>query len=159
MAQDTQQRTGTPNNYKSDRGGATLISEAVIGIVKNNIDPLHSGRVQVYVAKFGGSDPNDSKSWVTVSYLSPFYGVSGPGNNPAEGGSSEGFGKYVGNPQSFGFWSGAPEIGTKVLCVFADGDTQNGFYLGCVPQAGLLSMTPALGSTKVIVPNDAESKT
>ena len=37
MAQDIQQRTGTPNNYQSDRGGATLISEAVIGIVKNII--------------------------------------------------------------------------------------------------------------------------
>ena len=159
MAQDTQQRTGTPNNYESDRGGATLISEAVIGIVKNNVDPSHSGRVQVYIAKFGGSDPNDSKSWITVSYLSPFYGVSGPGNNPAEGGSAEGYGKFVGNPQSFGFWSGAPEIGTQVLCLFVDGDTQNGFYLGCVPQAGLLSMTPALGSSKVVVPNDGEAKT
>jgi hypothetical protein len=159
MAQDTQQRTGTPNNYQSDRGGATLISEAVIGVVKDNVDPSHSGRVQVYIAKFGGSDPNDSKSWVTVSYLSPFYGVSGPGNNPASGGSKDGFGKYVGNPQSFGFWAGAPEIGTQVLCLFVDGDTQNGFYLGCVPQAGLLSMTPALGSTKVVVPNEGESKT
>ena len=159
MANDTQQRTGTPNNYESDRGGATLISEAVIGIVKDNVDPSHSGRVQVYIAKFGGSDPNDGKSWITVSYLSPFYGVSGPGNNPAEGGSAEGYGKFVGNPQSFGFWSGAPEIGTQVLCLFVDGDTQNGFYLGCVPQAGLLSMTPALGSTKVVVPNDGESKT
>jgi hypothetical protein len=159
MAQDTQQRTGTPNNYESDRGGATLISEAVIGIVKDNVDPSHSGRVQVYIAKFGGSDPNDGKSWITVSYLSPFYGVSGPGNNPAEGGSAEGYGKFVGNPQSFGFWSGAPEIGTQVLCLFVDGDTQNGFYLGCVPQAGLLSMTPALGSSKVIVPNDGEAKT
>lgn len=159
MAQDTQQRTGTPNNYESDRGGATLISEAVIGVVKNNVDPLHSGRIQVYIAKFGGSDPNDSKSWTPVSYLSPFYGVSGPGNNPAEGGSAEGYGKFVGNPQSFGFWSGAPEVGTQVLCIFVDGDTQNGFYLGCIPQAGLLSMTPALGSSKVIVPNEGESKT
>lgn len=158
MAQDTQQRSGTPNNYESDRGGATLISEPVIGIVKDNVDPSHSGRVQVYIAKFGGSDPNDSKSWIPVSYLSPFYGVSGPGNNPATDGTTDGFGKYLGNPQSFGFWSGAPEIGTQVLCLFVDGDTQNGFYLGCVPQAGLLSMTPALGSTRVVVPNDGESK-
>jgi hypothetical protein len=51
MANDTQQRSGTPNNYESDRGGATLISEAVIGIVKNNVDDTHSGMVEVYIAK------------------------------------------------------------------------------------------------------------
>jgi len=84
MATDNQQTTGTASNYESDRGGATLIKEPVVGIVKNNVDPTKSGRIQVYIAKFGSSSPDDSKSWVTVSYLSPFCGISGGGSS-AEG--------------------------------------------------------------------------
>jgi uncharacterized protein YoxC len=154
MATDNQQTTGTAPNYESDRGGATLIKEPVIGIVKNNVDPTKSGRIQVYIAKFGSASPDDSKSWVTVSYLSPFCGLSG-----GEGGGTEGYGEYVGNPQSYGFWASAPDVGTQVLCIFVDGDTQNGFYIGCVPQAGMLNMTPAIGASTNIVPNDAEAKT
>ena len=30
---------GSGKEYKDDRGGATLIPSAVLGIVKNNIDP------------------------------------------------------------------------------------------------------------------------
>ena len=152
MATNNQQTTGTAPNYESDRGGATLIKEPVIGIVKNNVDPTKSGRIQVYIAKFGSASPDDSKSWVTVSYLSPFCGLSG-----GEGGT-EGYGEYVGNPQSYGFWASAPDVGTQVLCIFVDGDTQNGFYIGCVPQAGMLNMTPAIGASTNIVPNDAEAK-
>lgn len=154
MATNNQQTTGTASNYESDRGGATLIKEPVIGIVKNNVDPTKSGRIQVYIAKFGSASPDDSKSWVTVSYLSPFCGLSG-----GEGGGTEGYGQYVGNPQSYGFWASAPDVGTQVLCIFVDGDTQNGFYIGCVPQAGMLNMTPAIGASTNIVPNDAEAKT
>ena len=44
-----------------------------IGIVKNNLDPTRSGRVQVYIPDFGG-DSEDKKNWRTVGYASPFMG-------------------------------------------------------------------------------------
>ena len=159
MAQDDPIRSGTPNNYKADRGGANLISEAVIGVVKSNVDSTRSGRIKVYIAKFGGSNPDDSNNWTTVRYVSPFAGIAGLGGTPGTGGQVEGYGKFVGNPQSYGFWASAPDIGTEVLCIFAEGKTQEGFYLGCIPRAGLLSMTPAMGATSAVVPNSAEAKT
>jgi hypothetical protein len=80
------------------------------------------------------------------------------GGTQGTGGTTDGYGNFVGNPQSYGFWASAPDIGTEVLCIFAEGKTQEGFYIGCIPKAGLLSMTPAIGATTNVVPNSAESK-
>ena len=158
MPENTTRIVGTPNNYRPDRGAATLMNMPIIGVVKNNIDPTHSGRVQVYLAQFQAPNPDDSTNWVTVSYLSPFHGSSGGNNNPSPDAQTDGYGKSVGNPQSYGFWASAPDIGSEVLCIFANGDPQQGYYIGCIPQAGVLSMTPSLGSTSAVVPNSAEAK-
>jgi hypothetical protein len=158
MAENTTRIVGTPNNYKADRGASTLMNMPIIGVVKNNIDPTHSGRIQVYLAQFQAPNPNDSANWVTVSYMSPFHGSSGNNNNPSPSAATDGYGKYVGNPQSYGFWASAPDIGSEVLCIFANGDPQQGYYIGCIPKAGVLSMTPSLGSTSAVVPNSAEAK-
>lgn len=134
------------------------MTEPVLGIVKNNVDPSRSGRIQVFIANIGSEDPNDSNNWITVGYLSPFYGVSTPGND-INSGDADGYGKYVGNPQSYGFWATAPDLGTEVVCVFISGDINQGYYIGCVPKAGLLQMTPGMGASSVVVPNAGEAKT
>lgn len=158
MSQNNQIFSGTAKEYKADKGGGALMTEPVLGVVKNNVDPSRSGRIQVFIANVGSEDPNDSGNWITVSYLSPFYGVSTPGND-INSGDSEGYGKYVGNPQSYGFWATAPDLGTEVICIFVNGDTNQGYYIGCVPKSGLLQMTPGLGSSSVVVPNEGEAKT
>lgn len=138
-------------------GGAPLITEPVIGIVKNNIDPTHSGRIQIYSSRYSGIDPNVESNWISVRYLSPFCGISSPNNDPQNGPDRTGYGAFVGNPVSYGFWASAPDIGTQVICVFVDGRIDQGYYIGCVPQAGLLQMTPAIGATNKVVPNETES--
>lgn len=154
-------KEGVPANFENDRGGQSAIyKEPVIGIVKNNVDPTHSGRIQVYIVKQNSSsNPNNDGSWTWVSYLSPFCGLSGISGVPGTGSTTDGYGKFVGNPQSYGFWASAPDIGTQVVCIFANGSPEQGYYIGCIPQIGQLSMTPAIGSSKVIVPNDGEAKT
>jgi hypothetical protein len=157
MARDEPIRQGTPNYLEDDRGGATILSTPVIGVVKDNIDPAHAGRVRVYISKFGGLNPDDSSNWKTVSYMSPFSGMSGMGGTPATGSTTEGYGEFVDNPQSYGFWAASPDIGTNVICIFVDGDPQNGYYIGCIPKPGMNSMTPAMGATNSVVPNAAEA--
>jgi len=66
--------SGTTEQYKLNPGGAVSYPFAVKGIVKQNVDPIRTGRLKVYIEDFGATNPNDSSSWVTVSYLSPFYG-------------------------------------------------------------------------------------
>jgi hypothetical protein len=160
MAQNKPVYSGTANNYKNNSGGAVLISEPVIGVVKNNIDPSKCGRIQVFLSNVGVEDPDDSNNWVTVSYLSPFYGVSTTSKDlDSTGSDTTGYGKFVENPQSYGFWATAPDLGTEVICIFVNGDPNYGFYIGCIPKSGLLQMTPGLGSSNVVVPNKGESET
>jgi hypothetical protein len=160
MAEDIVRKSGSPHLYDNDRGQAKLITEPVIGIVKNNIDPTRSGRIDVYISNFGGSDPDDSSNWVRgIRYLSPFFGLANPNHNPYEGPDKSGLGKYVGNPHSYGFWASAPDLGTEVLCIFVDGKPSQGFYIGCIPKPGLHFMVPAIGAANYVIPNSEEAKT
>ena len=133
--------TGRPSNYKFDRGGMPTENGPYIGVVKNNIDPTRSGRLQVYIDQFASGTPNDPSSWRTVSYCPPFYGAT------PKSGTSSGTGGYTpGNQQSYGMWFTPPDIGVSVLCIFVEGDPNKGYYIGCIPEDGINHMIPAIGS-------------
>ena len=42
-----------------EAGAANIRSVPVLGVVKNNIDPVRSGRIQVYISDFGSDSPDD----------------------------------------------------------------------------------------------------
>jgi hypothetical protein len=132
--------TGQPRNYKMDRGGMPTEMGPFIGIVKDNVDPTRSGRLRVYIELFGGANQDDQSLWRTVNYCPPFYGAT-----PA--GASAGTGAFEqGNPQSYGMWFTPPDIGVQVLCFFVGGDPSQGYYVGCIPDQGIIHMIPAIGS-------------
>lgn len=158
MAENIIKKSGTTAAYRDDRGGAVLIPHPVIGIVKDNIDPTHGGRIKVYIARFGGPDPDDAKQWFTVKYLSPYFGVVTPGYDIYNGGPKDGHGTYITNPHSYGFWATSPDVGTSVVCIFINGDPQDGYYMGCVPTIGLTHMVPAIGAARAVVPNKEQAK-
>ena len=93
-----------------------------VGIVKNNSDPTRSGKLQVYIAELGGDENSDS-SWKTVSYCTPFYGRTNKVDNK----------DYAGHSHSYGMWFVPPDIGVKVLCTFAQGNHEVGFWFACIP--------------------------
>jgi hypothetical protein len=131
---------GQPKNYKFDRGGSPTEFGPFIGRVTNNIDPTRQGRLQVYIEQFAGPSPEDPSLWRTVSYCPPFYGATPKGG-------SAGTGTYLnGNQQSYGMWFTPPDIGVSVLCFFVEGDPNQGFYVGCIPEQGINHMIPAIGS-------------
>ena len=133
---------GQPRNYKFDRGGSPTEFGPFIGRVTNNIDPTRQGRLQVYIEQFAGPDPSDPNLWRTVNYCPPFYGVTPRGG-------SAGVGTYLGgNPQSYGMWFTPPDIGVSVICFFVEGDPNQGYYLGCIPEQGINHMIPAIGSVQ-----------
>lgn len=134
---------GRPKGYKFDRGGMPAEFGPFIGIVRNNIDPTRSGRLQVYIEQFAGDDPDDESLWRTVSYVPPFYGTTNPGPN-----AENTVGTFTSNPQSYGMWFTPPDINTAVICFFVEGDPNQGFYLGCVPDIGINRMIPAIGATR-----------
>jgi hypothetical protein len=140
--ENIQRNSGQPKNYKMDRGGMPAEMGPFIGVVKNNVDPTRSARLQVYIELFGGNNPADQSLWRTVNYCPPFYGAT-----PA--GAGAGTGSFVqGNPQSYGMWFTPPDIGVQVLCFFVGGDPSQGYYVGCIPDQGITHMIPAVGSVE-----------
>lgn len=153
MAQDIIKTRGVPKSSKPDVGGANTKNFPIFGIVKDNIDPTRAGRIKVLLADKSPNDSDDAANWVTVSFLSNFFGTIG--GTAATGPDDNG--TYKSNPTSYGQWHAPPDIGTKVICIFINGDPNYGFYIGCVPEAETLHMVPAIGSSDNVITNEGES--
>lgn len=152
MAEDIQRSRGRPVNFKMDRGNVPTEFGPFYGVVKNNIDPTRSGRLQVYIATFADGNADDDSKWTTVSYLPGFFGYT-----PTNSGTT-GDGAYPGNPNSYGMWFTPPDIGVTVLCVFANGDRSQGFYIGVVPEQSVGYMVPAMGASTNFVTDNANQQ-
>ena len=150
MAHNVFKPRGATSASKPDAGGAVLRSVPVFGVVKDNIDPIRSGRLRVYIAEMGGQDPNDADSWITVNYMTPFYGLT-QGDAPKEG-----YGTYLQNQSAYGMWFAQPDIDTTVICLFINGDPEYGYWIGCVPEPEALYTVPAMGSAETVVVNQNE---
>ena len=141
MAENLERSSGRAENFKFDRGGQIADVGPFVGVVKNNVDSIRSGRLWVYIEQFGGDNPEDTTTgWRLVNYLPPFYGVT------EKNSTSVGPGTYPGNQQSYGMWFTPPDLGTRVLCFFVNGDPNLGYYLGCIPDPGVNRMIPAIGA-------------
>jgi uncharacterized protein YcfJ len=151
MPQDRIRTRGPGRASRPDAGRANIRSVPVFGIVKDNIDPNRAGGLKVYISDFGGIDPDDYTNWVSVKYMSGFFGRVNADS------SSDDLGSYKGNPSSYGEWHAPPDIGTTVICIFVNGDMNYGFYIGAVPEPQTLQMVPAIGAEETIIPNASEA--
>jgi muramidase (phage lysozyme) len=123
--------------------GIRINAGPFIGIVKNNVDPQRAGRLQVWISELGG-DPDDQSAWRTVSYASPFYGVTPP-QSQVNGTDTRPTGQnFETNPHSYGFWMVPPDLGVKVLCMFVNGDPFKGYWIACIPDWPNMHMLPAM---------------
>jgi hypothetical protein len=152
MAEDVFKAKGPLKSSKPSAGGGSTLEYPVIGIVKDNIDPTRSGKLRVQLEGATNGQSDNSEGWTTVQYLSTFFGMV----KPTAG--STGNGDYVSNPSAYGQWQSPPDIGTKVLCIFAEGDPSRGYYIGCVLEPEALQMIPAIGTSDIVVPNEGEAQ-
>lgn len=142
MSEDIQRSRGRPENYKQDRGGVPAEYGPYKGVVMANVDPTRQGRLRVYIEAFGDGDRTDDTKWTTVEYAPPFFG-STPFN-----GVTAGVGTYPGNRNSYGMWFTPPDLGSEVLCVFANGARDKGYYIAVIPEQASNHMVPAIGASK-----------
>jgi len=130
--------TRVPNGYRRDSHmGRVRDSNIYVGVVKRNDDGQRMGRLAVWIPEIGGN-PNDPKSWFTVSYASPFAGVTNP-NALVENSKA-----LDGTQQSYGFWMNPPDLENQVLVCFANGDTALGFWFACIYQQNMNHMVPGI---------------
>ena len=116
-----------------------------IGTVLNTADVNFSGRLDVQIPSLqvtnDQSDRALEKITYTVRYCSPFAGQT-----PAR--DAKGNPGFEDTQKSYGFWAVPPDIGTQVLVMFANGNVNEGFWIGCVPDMQINHMVPGLASSE-----------
>ena len=127
-----------PGGDKSWMGGEP---GPYIAIVKNNVDPLRMGRLQVNIPALSKTANPISSNLFTCEYLSPFYGAKDVRYNI--GGST----KYQDSQHSYGFWAVPPDIGTRVLVIFAEGKLEQAFWIGCLQDPVTNHMVPGIAAS------------
>ena len=126
-------------NYTRTPANRTLFKDRgpYEAIVVNNLDTRYMGGLEVELLRYtgAGGTPERSGQLLNVRYLSPFYGVTpSAALVPNDG--------YQYTQKSYGMWMVPPDIGTKVLVLFSEGDANFGYWIGCIPEDYMNFMIP-----------------
>jgi len=141
MAIDRRQGGKVQQGFRREEAVGTRVDPyPYIGVVKNNLDPLRTGRLSVWIADFGGEE-TDSKNWRTVSYASPYMGTT---NVPTKGSKTN---SWTEAPHTYGMWMVPPDIGVEVIVIFIGGDPLNGYWTACVNSNTSRHMLPGMASS------------
>lgn len=136
----------TPAYYDQQPGGRNqLLNRIYIGFVRDTDDNLRMGRLQVWIPEVSGGDGNDSSTWFTVSYCSPFAGSTDILKNKPDSNQLQD------TQRSYGMWFVPPDINNEVVCAFINGDSSKGIWMGCMFQQNMNNMVPGLAGNGGIV--------
>ena len=107
------------------------------------LDPNYMGVLTVRLLR--GTTPQSEVTGVDIParYLSPFYGVTSSqfeGNNPKD---------FNDVQKSYGFWMVPPDVGVTVMVIFVQGDANQCYWIGCVPDQYQNHMVPGLAATNI----------
>ena len=128
-------QTENVHGIREDKG-------VVIGYVKVNAHPTRSGTLSVFVPTFAKlSQENDKNAWRTVKYATPFYSRTQQTN--AQGQVTDASGDTVeAIKNTSGMMFPAPDVGSRVLCVFPEGRNAEGFWFACAPDTYMIQSVP-----------------
>ena len=110
-------------------------SQPKVAVVRNHLDTTYMGNLEVELltSSNSGQSTNAPGQMIVAKYISPFHGVT------SLQGTSDNAG-YLNSQRSYGWWGVPPDIGAKVLVIFAEGG--QAFWIGCIPEEHTNIMTP-----------------
>ncbi len=110
--------------------------------VTNHLDPTYMGNLEVSLIKTVQNSINLQEDTFIVRYLNPFYGVT---SIRYQGNNSQSFQDVQ---KSYGMWFVPPDVGTVVMVIFIDGDPNQGYWMGCVPDLYQNHMIPGIAASQ-----------
>ena len=113
-----------------------------LGVIRNHLDSTRMGGVEVQLIR-GYSDNSQVIGGAVVPcfYLSPFYGITSLDYISKESNKN-----FKDTQQSYGMWMVPPDIGTTVMVIFIEGEYNQGYWMGCVPELFQNHMVPGLAA-------------
>jgi len=107
-----------------------------IAVVTNHLDSQYMGALEVQIQNksTSGSTRRDGATSYIARYLSPFAGVT-----PIDGVQANAGHEFT--QKSYGMWFIPPDIGSRVLVIFAEGGEV--FWIGCIPEKDVNFQMPA----------------
>lgn len=129
------------SNYRKSRTSNSAMSYKdpgpYVARVVGHLDPSYMGTLEVQLLSSSevGDEDDVKAQLIRVKYASPFYGVTPLADITADN-------QYRNTQQSYGFWAVPPDVGTKVLVMFVEGDRSRGYWFACVPDEGMNFMVP-----------------
>jgi len=138
----TEKFTNKPNRDFITSSNRVASHALYIAKVKNTTDQERNGRIKVFVSAFGGQEANPD-TWITVRYLTPFYGVT-PGNLTKPGSKD-----WSDSQKSYGMWMPPPDIETQCAVMFEEGDLSKGYIIGYPVDLYMNNMLPGNPSTRL----------
>ena len=114
-----------------------------IGIVKGNVDPTMMGRLKVHIPALTKSTDPIRDNLFTCDYLAPFYGAKGSRYLQPDSKN------YEGSQHSYGMWMVPPDLETKVLVIFAEGKSEQAYWIGCIQEPYVNHMVPGIASSEI----------
>lgn len=140
MALDNRIGTKVEKTFrKEDAAGVRVDPYPYVGVVKNNLDPTRTGRLQVWIPNLGG-DADDAQNWRTVSYASPFMGTTNQKTKNTQN-------SYTSTSHTYGMWMVPPDIGVEVIVIFIGGMPDKGYWIACVNSSISRHMMPGMASS------------
>ena len=139
MAIDRRVGTKVEKSFKKEESAGIRVDPyPYVGIVKNNLDPTRTGRLQVWIPDLGG-DPTQPQNWRTVSYASPYMGTTNQKSTTQN--------SFENTSHTYGMWMVPPDIGVEVIVIFIAGDVQRGYWIACVNSSISRYMLPGMASS------------
>ena len=126
----------------NETSGAKVDPGPHLARVVRSEDNKYMGTLHVQLLRDVGNIPGSEGSTYPVRYLSPFYGVT----NIDHVGKNN---TYSDTQKSYGMWMVPPTEGGIVVVMFIEGDTSNGFWIGCVQDEYMNFMIPGLAATEL----------
>lgn len=124
-------------------GGAPSSSGPFLARVISHLDPTYMGVLEVEILRPTGNTSSEGQLH-QVSYMSPFYGVTGIAHTSENN-------DYNGTQKAYGMWMIPPDPGTTVVVFFIDGDPKRGYWFGCVQDENMNFMVPGVAATEYVV--------
>ena len=138
MASDNSRRSGSAATATPDLQKISIKIDPgpYVGTVVSHITGNRLGQLQVYIPELSGINNGENP---IISYCSPFYGKTFGTDDQVFPNTDASAG------QSYGMWMVPPDVGNSVLVIFANGDYNRGFWIGCIYDSASHHMIPGMG--------------